>query len=69
MVAARQRVIVRWVHLSFSLLLGAFVYSPLAADPIFATIIRGLVFPAMTMSGIYMWQQGRINKLARGGAR
>ena len=69
MTASQQRVVMRWIHLSFSLLLGAFVYSPLAQNELFTALIRGIVFPAMTLSGVFMWQQGRIRKLARRAAQ
>lgn len=69
MTASRQRMAMRWAHLSLSFLLGLFVYSPLVQDELFAGLVRGVVFPAMTLSGVLMWQQGRIARLTRGAAR
>jgi hypothetical protein len=57
------------MHLVLSLLLGAFVYSPLREVSAFAAVVQLLVFPAMTLSGVWMWQQGRIARWSRRAAQ
>jgi hypothetical protein len=57
------------MHLVLSLLLGAFVYSPLREVSAFAAVVQLIVFPAMTLSGVWMWQQGRIARWSRRAAQ
>lgn len=61
--ASLLRRALRWTHIVVAFVLGAFLYSPLAADPAFATLTKFVAFPAMALSGIIMWQQGRIARL------
>jgi hypothetical protein len=53
------------MHLVLSLLLGAFVYSPLREVSGFAAVVQLVVFPAMAFSGVCMWQHGRIARWSR----
>jgi hypothetical protein len=39
-----------------------YVYSPVHADPLLTDIIRYLAIPAIILSGVAMWQQGRISR-------
>lgn len=59
------RRILRWGHIVASGVIGTYLYSPLAADPVFATLTHYVVFPLMALSGIAMWQQGRLTRLFR----
>ena len=64
---ATLRKVLRWGHMAASLVLGAYLYSPWSADPVFAAIVHYAVFPLMALSGLWMWNQGRIARLFRSG--
>ena len=53
----------RWVHIVTAALIGTYLYSPWSADPVFAALTLYGVFPLMGLTGIAMWQQGRIARL------
>lgn len=57
------RRILRWGHIIASGLLGAYLYSPWSANPTFSAIVLYVAFPAMAVSGLWMWNQGRIARL------
>lgn len=57
---ARLRSILRWAHVGEAAFLSAYLYSPLHADPIWTAVARYLVFPLAGLSGVWMWQQGRV---------
>jgi len=49
-------------HIVVGVLLIIYVYSPLHSDPLLTDIIRYLAIPAVALSGVAMWQQGRISR-------
>lgn len=53
----------RWFHILTSAVVGTYLYSPFAEDPTFAFITLYVVFPLMGLSGVAMWQQGKIARL------
>jgi hypothetical protein len=65
MTLSQQRQWLRFGHLIASALLGTFIYSPLREDPVLIAIMQFVVFPAMAVSGVWMWQQGRLSRFAR----
>ena len=65
MKAAKERVLLRYLHLAISILLALYIYSPLGADPVFAALVRFGACPVVIITGVWMWQQGRINRLRR----
>lgn len=67
--AASIRTILRWGHIGEAAFLGIYLYSPLHADPLWTDIARYVAFPLAGVSGIWMWQQGRIAKWMRGDRR
>lgn len=50
----------RNVHIVASIALGAFLYSPWRDHPSFFPIMGGVIFPLLTLSGLWMWQGQRI---------
>jgi hypothetical protein len=60
--AAQLRHTLRLGHIAVGLLLSIYVNSPLHADPLLTDIIRYLATPAIVLSGVAMWQQGRISR-------
>jgi di/tricarboxylate transporter len=60
-----QRQWLRIGHLVASALLGAFIYSPLQDHPVLIATIQFIAFPTLALSGVWMWQQGRVSRLRR----
>ncbi len=59
---ARLRRMLRIGHLVLGAILVIYLYAPFHADPLFTDIIRYLVVPALAVSGMAMWQQGRLSR-------
>jgi D-alanyl-lipoteichoic acid acyltransferase DltB (MBOAT superfamily) len=66
MSAVRLRASFRWVHIVLSAVLGTFLYSPWGGEPIFSAVMQWFVFPAMALSGLWMWQGSRLMQRWRG---
>jgi len=62
----QMRQIVRLLHLVSSFALGAFIYGPWGAGSTLEGLIQFLVFPALAVTGLVLWQQPRLAKLRRG---
>ncbi len=60
--AVQLRRALRTGHLVVGAILVVYVYSPFHADPLFTGLIRYLAVPAVALSGIAMWQQGRLSR-------
>ena len=63
MAPATLRRTLRWGHIVASLVLGTYLYSPWSQQPAFAAVVLYGVFPFMALSGLWMWNQGRIARL------
>lgn len=53
----------RWTHIATSAFIGTYLYSPWSSDPVFAATTLYGVFPLMGLTGLAMWQQGRLARL------
>ncbi len=63
----RTRNILRWIHIAGAGVLGTYIYSPWSSDPTFQLLVQAVVFPGLLgVTGIALWQQGRIKRLLRG---
>lgn len=62
---ARLRLVLRWMHIGVAAFLGAYVYSPFHADPVWTDLARYGVLPLVGMSGVAMWQQARVNRWSK----
>jgi hypothetical protein len=60
------RVIFRWLHIVLALAVGTYLYSPWAANPTFAGLIKFVLFPLAGIAGVAMWQQARLLRLFAG---
>lgn len=56
------RQVSRLIHLVGSGVIGTYIYSPWSADPVFAAIVQFVTVPVLVLTGVAMWQQGRIVK-------
>jgi hypothetical protein len=62
---ARLRTILRWGHIGEGMFLVAYVYSGFHSNTILTNIARFLVMPLIVVSGLWLWQQGRIVRWTR----
>jgi hypothetical protein len=63
--ARRQRAITRTVHIAVGLVLGTYVYAPAhIAEPL-QIWLQVIGIPAVVITGVVMWQQGRLRRLTR----
>jgi hypothetical protein len=63
---ATLRSILRYAHIGEAAFIGVYFYSPLHADPFWTDFARFVVFPLAGISGLLMWQQGRVTRWFRG---
>lgn len=59
------RTVLRWTHLLVGFLIGVYVYTPARNDEAFVLFMQAAVFPGVTLTGLWMWQQARIRRLYR----
>jgi len=60
---ATKRSIVRWMHLVFSIPIIGYIYSPFQELPNYAPIVRYIAFPAIALSGLWMWKGHVVRRL------
>jgi hypothetical protein len=53
---ATQRSIIRSIHLALSIPIIGYIYSPFDLIPDYAPATRFVFFPAMLLSGLWMWK-------------
>ena len=59
------RTILRWTHVLVGFLIGVFVYTPAHDNEPFVLLMQAAVLPAVSLTGLWMWQQARIRRLYR----
>lgn len=64
--AASTRSRLRWLHLLTAAVVGTHIYSPWSDVAWFDLTVKAIVIPAISLTGIWMWQQGRIARWLRG---
>ena len=52
---ATKRAILRSIHLTFSIPIIGYIYSPFAELPNYAPVVRYIAFPAILLSGLWMY--------------
>jgi hypothetical protein len=60
---ATIRSIVRSIHLVMSIPIIGYIYSPFEVIPNYATPTRFVFFPAMVLSGLWMWKGHVVRRL------
>jgi hypothetical protein len=60
---ATQRSIVRSIHLVLSIPIIGYIYSPFDVIPDYAPATRFIFFPAMALSGFWMWKGHVVRRL------
>ena len=64
--SATRRSIVRWFHLVLSIPICGYSYSPVEAIPQYAPMVRFIFFPAIVLSGLWMWKGYLVRQLIFG---
>ena len=62
----RTRDLIRIGHLVGAALLGTYVYSPWSADPTFSAVVKWLVVPGLSTSGLLLWKGHLLRRRRRG---
>jgi thiosulfate reductase cytochrome b subunit len=60
---ATQRLIVRGIHIVFSIPILGYIYSPFEELPNYAGRVRFVVVPVMLISGLWMWKGHVLRRL------
>lgn len=63
-----MRALFRWVHLLCAIPITGYVYSPFALLPGYAGPTRFVFFPAMVLTGLWMWKGQLVRRLLAGTA-
>jgi hypothetical protein len=60
---ATKRSIVRWFHITCSIPIIGYIYSPFEALPDYAPATRFVFVPVMLLSGLWMWKGHILRRL------
>ena len=63
MSAKKIRIILRWVHIVFGLIIMCYIYSPFHEHVIFQIVMKFFIIPVITFTGIWVWKFKEFNKL------
>jgi hypothetical protein len=61
---AHVRMILRWIHIAAGIFVVGYVYK-FHADAGATRVAQTVVVPTIAVSGLWLWQQGRIVRLLR----
>ena len=63
--AKTLRKILRYCHISASVVVGTYLYAPIFGDPNWTTAIRWVVIPLLVVTGLGMWNQAALARLLK----
>jgi hypothetical protein len=63
MTETAKRSIVRWIHIVCAIPIIGYIYSPFEVLPDYAPPTRYVFFPAMLISGLWMWKGHWVRRL------
>lgn len=58
-----KRSILRWIHVVFAIPIFGYIYSPFEKLPGYAPPTLYIFFPAMVLSGLWMWKGHVVRRL------
>lgn len=64
MKAASQRNLLRAFHI-FCILISVYIYSPLGEISLFGLIVKTMIIPFISISGMWMWKSHLIKKFSK----
>jgi len=59
------RIMIRWIHIVSALIILSYVYSPFHDRYFFQIIMKFIVIPVVTLTGIWIWKFRQFNKFFR----
>ena len=59
------RLLQRWVHIVLGVLLAVAIYTPLSAWPLVSMLLKAVVIPGLTLSGLLLWQWPQLRRRFR----
>ena len=60
---ATERLILRWIHILFSIPIVGYIYSPFDKIPQYAPATRFVFVPVIVLSGLWMWKGHVVRQL------
>jgi hypothetical protein len=60
---ATKRVIVRSIHIVFSIPILGYIYSPFEELPKYAPMVREIAVPLILLTGLWMWKGHLVRRL------
>jgi hypothetical protein len=60
---ATKRLVVRWIHIVFSIPILGYIYSPFEEIPKYAGRVRFVAVPVLLLSGLWMWKGHVLRRL------
>jgi hypothetical protein len=60
---ATKRLIVRWIHIGFSIPILGYIYDSPTDTPNYAWSIRRVLVPVLLISGLWMWKGHVVRRL------
>lgn len=61
--ASTERTIFRWVHIVLAIPMAGYIYSPFDKLPEYASPTRYVFFPAIVLTGLWMWKGQWVKRL------
>lgn len=65
MKAASQRILIRAFHIFSGILISVYIYSPLSEISLFGLIVKTMIIPFISISGMWMWKGHLIKKFSK----
>jgi hypothetical protein len=65
MSAATERKIIRWFHILASIPVIGYIYGPVSKIPEAVVMLRWAIFPAVVLSGLWLWKGYVVKRLFR----
>jgi hypothetical protein len=65
MILRNAREAVRFAHLVIAAILAVCLYTPWGEDPATIWLVRVAIIPTMTLTGLWLWQYGRLRHRLR----
>jgi hypothetical protein len=56
MKASTERSLFRWFHILASIPVVGYIYGPVSSIPEAVVVVRWILFPAIVLSGLWMWK-------------
>jgi hypothetical protein len=62
MTSRKIRIMIRWMHIVLGLVIMCYIYSPFNQHIVFQWLLKLVVIPVITLSGIWIWKFKAVNR-------